>query len=237
MREQDIKPKDPREELIELLSIDLRSDEEKALDQEPEDTFAAPTLSTFLLRSRAIEDIQARFESEECAELAVKASQLLESTSITESFKGLIVGYLVQAYAYEKKVDEIVSPTSLGIVGGEGIFDAEASKEIEARALRGYLFDIINKQVLVARNEETDEPVAIVRNRDAYDETMGFFDAWTLDFIGTYGEDVFAGIELDDYYIDAATQAHLVTEEEAEESGWADIVNKLRKLREDDTSV
>ncbi len=234
-------PPSPREELAALLSIDFTLPEKAAAEQEAEREAAereaaggvsALSLKGFLAKSRAVEDIEARLESDECAELLGKVSGLLEAAPVTDSFKGIIVGHMMRAYAWETKVDELVSPERLGLVGGEGIFDPEQAKPIESQALRGFLFDITNNHVLVPEGEGVEEGAEpIIPDPAVYAIAMEGFDAWTLDYMTTYSEDAFAGID-PEAYREAAKRVRVMTEEESVESGFSGLIEKLRELRD-----
>ncbi len=235
MHERDT-PSNPREQIITLLESDFTTPERRALAQRGEEEGNA--LSSFLAGAVSIEDIEARFASEECAQLATSTAQALERAAITNSFKGIIVGYIMKAYAFESRVDEIVSPYRLGFLGdkglnGEGIYDPDQAKAIEGQALRGFLLDITNKQVLVPENEDEEGSKPIIRNRLAYAQAIDAFDAWSLDYMTTYGEDAFTGVE-PNAHLEAAQRVHIMSQEESEESGWADIIERLKQLRRRD---
>jgi len=228
----------PREQLIGLLSSDFTTPERKALAQRGAEEGNA--LSGFLSRVVSTEDIEARLASEECTRLAAWTAQTLETAAITDSFKNLIIGYLIKAYAFESEINELVSPYRLGFLGeeglsGEGIYDPGQAKDIEGRALRGFLHDITTNQLLVPeiKDETEEDPEPIILNPAAYAQAMDAFDAWTLDYMTTYGEDAFAGIE-PGAHLEAAQRVHIISQEEAEESGWADIIERLRQLRAQD---
>jgi len=216
----------PKQELISLLSKDFTPPERQAaLDD-------SNALSRFLAIARVKEDIEERTASDECAQLAASAAQALETAPITDSFKGIITGHLVRAYAWESAVDDSVSSDRLGLLSGDGIFDAAEAKIIEAQALRGFLFDIVNNQVLLPDDEgELEEAGPIIPNPALYVQLMEAFDSWALDYLTAYSEDAFAGIE-PEAYLDAAKRVRIIPREESEEIGWAEMIERLRELKQ-----
>lgn len=219
---------DPKEQLIALLSVDYRTAEEQSL--ELTDT-GFTSLKAFIAKARDPERIIERFESNECEQLAENAAQALDSAAITDAFKDTILGHIIKAYTWEQRVAETFSARELGLLDGNGIFDPKLAQELEARALRGFLYDTVNKCVLVPDNREDRQP--IIRNPGEYAQLMDVFDAWTLDYVSAYGEDAFAGID-PGMYLDIAQPVQSFSKEETQKSGWGKIFDQLRKLREED---
>lgn len=141
MHEQAPSESDNRQQLIELLSIDFTPPEhfspenKRELEREAEEGNA---LAGFLSRAVPIQPIGPRFASEENEELGRKAEELLEPAPITASFKGYIVHALRHAHAWQSQLDRPARPDSLGLTAGQGIFDSDKARELEAEALRNY---------------------------------------------------------------------------------------------------
>ena len=219
----------PRELLIALLESDYTTEERRAYAQRGKE---GSVLADFLSRVVSIEDINARLMSEECLQLGNSVAQTLESAAITSSFKSIIVSYAIRAYTHQSKVNELVSPHRLGFLGdeglnGEGIYDPAQAKAIESRALRGFLQGITDTHVLMPDN---DSPRPYIFDPKGYAQAMDAFDAWSLDYSSTYGEDAFTGVESNAHL----SMVHVMSKEEADESGWADILDRLRQLRGDE---
>lgn len=223
----------PREQLIDLLSRDYTTPERE--EYERRGTEEGNALSSFLARALSLEDVEQRLDSEECMEIMESASAALDKAPITISFKGFIIGHLVKAYTHETRADDSVSLNNLGFLDSaglpeQGIYDPDKAKAIEGAALRRFLFDITSRQVLVSE-DEVQRP--IIPNPALYARSMDAFDEWTVDYISKYGEDPFTGMDAGEH-LDAAARVRIISEEEASESGWGEIIVRLRQLRGED---
>lgn len=219
-------PSSPKEALVALLSSDFTPSETQDVMDDP----GAGVLARFVAASRAKKAVSQRFGSEECAALGNQTARILESSPITPSFKSFIISYVLRAYAFESSVAEVASPSRLGLLSGEGIFDAEKAKDIEAQTLRGFLFDIVNTQIFIAESEPALETTPLIPNPVAYKALMDNFDAWALDYLTAYGEDAFAGVD-PEIHMAAATRVRVVSAEEIKEKGWNNVIERLRRLR------
>lgn len=231
-------PPTPREQLIGLLSLDFTRPEAKAAqeaiaEREASGGIAAPNLHEFLAMVRTPEDAAERLGSEEGQKLIAETAEALETAHITESFKGVIAAYFARAYAWEESINKAVSPERLGFLDGDGIFDAGRAQELEKQALRQVILNIASEHLIIPEGEdETEIHKPIVRNPVAYTQAIDGFDAWTMEYLATYGEDPLAGTE-PDAHLEAAKRARIITDEEAEESGFAELIERLRKLKEE----
>jgi hypothetical protein len=200
---------DPRQQLVSLLQTDYT----------PQDRAASPpadsdnAFHSFLARARPVEDIDARFASEESIQLGQTVETLLEPAPVTTSFKGFIAQAVRKAHAWRAKVDNAVSPDRLGLLSGQGIFDPVQAREIEVQTLRGRMFDLLHRYTIAPDTDieaETGVPKLLLRpgvRPNDYAEGVARLDEWTADYQRTYGEDPFDGLEPDAYQ-DAAPKAH-----------------------------
>jgi hypothetical protein len=188
----------------------------------------ASALEKFVASARTPENIQERFEHEVCKRLVNETTQILETAPVTTAFKSFVLGNIIKAYVYESKIDDAISPARLGLLEGEGIFDAAKSGDIEGQVLRGFLYDIVNRQLRI-----TDEPDArvISLNPAEYTQLVAAFDQWSLDYIAAYGTDALEGVDVAAFM---AAAPHVVNMSEAEAGAWAEIFKKLRRSRKEE---
>ncbi len=78
-------------------------------------------------------------------------------------------------------------------MASEGIFDPEQAPSIEAKALRGYLFDIMSTNFLVLEDAEGDRLANLAPPRA--DEQMTRAENWHNDYVDTYAVDPLEGID------------------------------------------
>jgi hypothetical protein len=229
---------DPRQRLVSLLQVDFTPPEKEVLAQE-----AGNNLLMGLLASvRSIEDIDARYSSDENIELGQAVERLVEPAPVTDSFKGFIAHKVREAYAWEQKVDDMVSPDRLGLLHGDGIFDSERAQEIEAQTLRGYVFDIMNRYTVTPDTDDADLPPLLlmpgVRPSD-YTAALERLRDWASDYIHTYHEDPFEGLQ-GEAYLAAAQKAHVMSKEEIaareQDPLWMGFYDLLRQLYKEDRS-
>lgn len=220
---------DPKQRLISLLQADFTPPDTQALAREAGDN----ALKDLLANVRSVDDIDARYASEENTELGEAVERLVEPAPVTASFKGFIAHKVREAHAWRSKVDDIVSPARLGLLSGEGIFDAGRGRDIEAQALRGYAFDIMHRYTttFAIEGEGATAPgqlflTGIAKPGD-YRKAVDIFDEWTDDYQQTYDEDPFEGLE-EEAFLDAG--GRLVV---PEGSGMAGLIRRLRQLRDE----
>lgn len=148
---------DPKQRLIALLQADFTSPDKAALAHQAEAEGHA--LAGFLAHAVSIDEIDARLASEENVELGQAVERLLESASVTTSFKGFISHEVRLAHAWQDSVDDVVSPERLGLLSGEGIFDPARAEDLEAQALRGRMFDVMHRYTTAFSIEGEDKTV------------------------------------------------------------------------------
>jgi hypothetical protein len=223
----------PQERLISLLQADFTPPDKTALADRAKAENSA--LVGLLSQARSVEDIDARFESEENVELGEAVERLVEPAPVTESFKGFIAHEVRKAHAWQSRVDEVVAPDRLGLVSGGGIFDRAHAKDIEGQTLRGYFFDILNGYTLSPEEEDGDLPPLVlkpdVRPSDFVDAVNALV-AWASDYEQTYGEAPSADLE-PEAYLAAAPRARVMSQEEMEQDPrWKGILEILKQLED-----
>ncbi len=216
-------PSDPYAALAAFLTADYRSDENRAIDEDPE----AKAFDKFLAKARTHEDIEERLMSTENVQIGIEVQKLLERAAITESFKGFIVNAVRHAHASERQVTEALSPDRLGITGSGEIFDPEVAPEIEAQVLRGYLHDIIKKHVVIV-TEDGIESTPIILQLSDYTEAMMTLIIWIGDYMQTYdGESPLGEMDME-AFIAAADRAEV----QPPGSEWSQMFERFQQLRE-----
>jgi hypothetical protein len=218
----------PRERIISLLQADFTPSDKTALADRAgaEDN----ALAGLLAQARGTEDFDARWSSEESAELGQAVERLTGPAPVTLAFKGFIANEVRQAHAWQRKVDDVVSPERLGIQSGEGIFDAAQAQEIEAQTLRAYSFRIIDQFIAATiEGEDSTTPPQLflagsVRPSD-YREAVDILDEWTADYQRTYDNDPFDGV---DRGVSLGAIGRIVV---PKGSGTAELIKHLRQLR------
>lgn len=206
---------DPKQELIALLQMDFTSPDTEAWAQKAVDEDDA--LAGLLANARSIETIEARLTSSENAKLGQAVERLVEPALITDSFKDFIVNEVKQAHAWESKVSDAVAPDRLGLLSGDGIFDFRQATDIESRALRGYIFDIIHTRTIATDTVGEDNLPHLllkpgVRPSDYVDEVNRLFQ-WIADYRQTYDDDLFEALEIE-AFLDGARKVRTVSQEE-----------------------
>lgn len=201
----------------------------------PEDPEPVPennALAVFLRHAQSAETIDARFESDESAELGEKVAALLEPAPVTDAFKEVIAYEVRRAHAWRGALSDAVAPDRLGLLSGSGLFDPVQAQEIEAQALRSYLAEMM--QVHAIRIPREDDTPALepggTRPRD-FTEALERLERWVGDFREGYEADPFDGMDLEAFEA-AAPEIHVMTAKEA--TGWSSVFERLRELREDD---
>ena len=216
-----------------LLQADFRPPDQEALIQEARDEDNA--LKGFLVRVRGVEGIDARRSSEENIELGQAVERLLEPAPVTASFKGFIAHEVQEARAWQSKVSDAVSPSRLGLLSGNGIFDPALAQGLEGQALRGYAFDIVRRYTIAPADVVASDlpPLLLMPGARPSDYVAAVkrLGDWTVDYQCTYDKSPFEGIE-PDAYRDAAQQAHVISGEEAESGRWTALVERLDQLRD-----
>jgi hypothetical protein len=188
-------------------------------------------LKHVLARAVSTDELAERFASPANLALGARTAELVADTVVTDAFKAFIVNEVRQAHAWERPVDEAVSPSALGLTDGEGIFDRGPAQAIEARTLRGALFDLVHRHTLALKTQdETGEPVLVVKPTIAprdYVDALDRLLEWRIDYAKSYGEDPFAGQTRADYTAAAPT---VDVPPDADLEAWVD---RLKQLRDD----
>jgi hypothetical protein len=223
----------PQGHLISLLQADFTSPDKTALVGRA--TVENNALAGLLSQARGIEDIDARFASEENVELGEAVERLVEPAPVTESFKGFIAHEVRKAHAWQSRVDEVVAPDRLGLLSGEGIFDRAHAKDIEGQALRGYFFDIFNGYTVSPGEGDGALPPLLLRpdvRPSDFVDAVNTLIAWASDYEQTYGEDPSADLE-PEAYLAAVPKARVMSQEEVEQDPrWKGILEILKQLED-----
>jgi hypothetical protein len=223
------------EQLKTLLVSDFMPPDTEARIKEADES--GSVLGAFLAAARTVEDIDAQMAAPENHALGETVERLLEPAPVTGSFKRFIAGRVRRAQAWETVVDEVVAPDRLGLTSGAGIFDPSRAKNIELQTLRGWTFDIIHENTFTVVDEDcepvTDLPPVSLRSTvwpKDYVESVTELFAWTEDYVRTYGEDPYEGLD-DGAYLDAVPKAVLRSEVDPL---MADFLDRLGRLRDDE---
>lgn len=220
---------DPKQRLTALLEADFTSPEREALIRKAEQGDNA--LDALLARAISVEGIDARLASEENIELGRAVERLVESAPVTESFKEFIANEVRRAHAWQESVDDVVSPGRLGLLSSEGIFDPARAKDLEAQALRGRMFDVMNRYTTAFTIEDEDQtvPPQLILTGSArpsdYTSAVDVLDEWSHDYRETYDEDPLEDLD-GEPFLDAGGRVAV-----PKGSGMAEYIKRLREAQ------
>ena len=211
--------------LISLLQADFTPPDKQALAERR----GGSALTRLLAASRAIEDIDERFESDDNIELGEAVERLVAPAPVSPAFKGFITGEIRRAHAWQSKVDSVVSPDRLGLLSGEGIFDPTIAQSLEGRALRGRVADIYRRFMVASDAERRDPDLPLlprpgVRPRDVV-TAVDQVEDWIADYERTYGDEVIEDVGIIDAFRDAAPTATPL-------EPLGDFIPRLQELRD-----
>lgn len=220
-----------RQDLIGVLRTDWTTPERRELlvqeEREPSNALAG-----LLAHSVVVEEVDARASSDENSQLGNIMARLLDPAPITESFKRAIAAEVQLAHALQEPVSEAVSPERLGLTDGEGIFDPEHAKMIEADYLRGVIHALIQPLVLVPVDESGREGQPFLRRIAPHElETLSEAGAWHEEYNLIHG---YLDVQLDpDELLSTAQRVHRQAEPNEQAIEWNQLLQRTVVQRSD----